>query len=69
MTIEKIFIDLELINDKTEIWILNSDMRVLAHGNWYQDDILEYTHCEVESFTWQNDNKIYIDVLKNTAAG
>lgn len=68
MTIGKIFIDLNLINDKTELWIRDSDMCVLAHGNWYHDNILEYTHCEVESFTWQNDNKIYIDVSRYTAA-
>lgn len=62
MTIEKLLIDTELINDNTDTWIRDTDMRVLAHGNWYQDDFLAYIHCEIESFTWQDDNKIYIDI-------
>ena len=62
MTIEKLYIDTKLINDSTEIWIRDSNMHILAHGNWYQDNILEYTHCEVESFTWQDDNKVFIDI-------
>lgn len=27
-----------------------------------QDNVLNYMHHEVESFTWQDDNKLYIDV-------
>lgn len=52
-----------LIKDNTEIFIRQGEgFHVLAHGNWYQDDILDYMHHEVESFTWQDDNKLYIDV-------
>lgn len=62
MTLEKIYY-MDLIKDNTEIFIRSDEgFQVLAHGNWYQDDILEYVHREVTSFTWQNDNKIYIDV-------
>lgn len=61
MTFEKLYI-MNLINDDTEIFIRNNDFNVLAHGNWYQDNVLNYMHHEVESFTWQDDNKLYIDV-------
>lgn len=61
MTISKIF-EVGLINDDTEVWIRDSEFHVLARGNGYQDNVLNYLPSEVESFTWQDDNKIYIDV-------
>lgn len=61
MKVREIF-EMDFINDFTEIFIRDIDFYVLAHGNWYQDDILKYTENDVDSFTWQNDNKIYIDV-------
>ena len=61
MTINKIF-ELGLIHDKTSIWIRDKELHVLAHGNWYQDHILEYEDRKVESFTWQDDNQFYIDL-------
>lgn len=51
-----------LINDDTNVWIRDSELRVLAHGNWYQDDIIKYEDREAESFTWQDDNHFYIDL-------
>ncbi len=60
MTLSKI-LELGLIKDNTKLWI-RKDLDVLAHGNWYQDNILEYMNREVESFTWQDDNNFYIDV-------
>lgn len=62
MTLEKIY-KMGLIKDNTEIFVRQGEgFRVLAHGNWYQDDVLNYMHHEIESFTWQDDNKLYIDV-------
>ena len=61
MTLRKIF-DLGLVNDDTEVWIRYPDLHFLAHGDWYQDNILEYLDHELESFTWQDDNNFYIDV-------
>ena len=62
MTIKQI-LETGLIKDDTEVWIRQGDgFHVLAHGNWYQDDILEHMNREVESFTWQDDNNFYIDV-------
>ena len=62
MTLEKIY-EMGLIKDNTEIFVRQGEgFHVLAHGNWYQDDVLNYMHHEIESFTWQDDNKLYIDV-------
>lgn len=61
MTVGKI-LEMGLINDKTEVWIRRSDFQVLAHGNWYQDNILHYIDREVECFTWQDDDNFYIDL-------
>ncbi len=62
MTLGKIY-DMGLIKDDTEIFIRQDEnFNVLAHGNWYQDNMLEYMHHEAESFTWQDDNKLYIDL-------
>lgn len=62
MTVKNI-LDLGLIKDDTEVFVrADEDFTVLAHGNWYQDNVLEYMQRKVTSFTWQDDNKIYIDV-------
>lgn len=55
-------INLSLVNDNTEIIIRNQDSRVVAQGNWYQDAIQDYLRAYVESFTWQDDNKLYINI-------
>ena len=61
LTLEKIY-NTGLVKDNTEIFIRDGELYVLAHGNWYQDNILNCMHHEVESFTWQNDDRLYIDV-------
>lgn len=62
MTVKKIN-EMGLIDDNTEIIIRQGEgFATLARGNWYQDDILAYSGNEVESFTWEDDNRIYIDV-------
>lgn len=61
MTVGNIF-EMGIAKDNTEVFIRDSEFHVLAHGNWYQDHILEYLHDEVESFTWQDDEMLYIDV-------
>lgn len=62
MTLEKISLTTELIEDDTIIYVRDKDMRVIAFGNWYQDNILDHMQDEIEFFTWQDDNKIYIDL-------
>lgn len=62
MTLSKIF-DMGLIQQDTQVWVRDSELHLLTHGNWYQDNILEYMNRELESFTWQNDGNIYIDVM------
>lgn len=61
MTLKKI-LELDLMNDDTKVWVRDADMCVLASGNWYQDNVLNYMHYDVESFTWQYDNNFYIDL-------
>ncbi len=62
MTVEMIG-EMGLIDDNTEIVIREGEgFDALSRGNWYQDDILAYEKHEVASFTWQDDNRIYIDV-------
>lgn len=62
MTVNKIFGELELVDDATEVFIGDENFPTMAHGNWYQDDVMEYAHSEVKSFTWQDDNKLYIEL-------
>ena len=59
MTLKKIWA-MGLIKDSTEVWVRDDDLNVLAHGNWYQDNILKYLDHELECFTWQDDNNFYI---------
>lgn len=61
MTLRKIF-DLGLVDDDTEIWVRDSDMRVLVHGDWERDLVLEYLDRELECFIWQDDDNFYIDL-------
>ncbi len=51
-----------LINSDTEIIIRDQDSHVVAQGNWCQDNILGYAYADIESFTWQDDNKLFIDL-------
>lgn len=63
MTVSKIF-EMEIVGDNTEIFIRrNEGFDILAHGNWFLDDVLTYTGHEVKSFTWQDNNEVYIDVI------
>jgi len=61
MTLKKIWA-MGLVDGGTEVWVRDPDLNVLAHGDWYQDNIQEYLHHELESFVWQDDNTIYIDL-------
>ncbi len=61
-SLSKIYTELGLIDDNTEVWIRDNDLHVLAHGNWYQDNVLNYLNSEVDFFTWQDDNNFYINI-------
>lgn len=60
MTVEKII--LMLAGDNTILYIRNQNFELITSGNWYQNNVLNYMYHEVESFTWQDDEKIYIDL-------
>ncbi len=53
---------LELAYGNYGLFIRDNDFSVLAHGNGYQDNVLDFLDAKIESFTWQDDNKIYIDI-------
>lgn len=62
MTVSEIIV-MDLIDNDTEIFIQSAKgPPVLAHGNWYHDQILDYGEHEVENFMWKDDNKLYIDL-------
>ena len=61
MTIERL-IDLGIINNTTEIYIRNMEFGLIAEGGWYQDSILEHLEDEIDSYTWQDDDKVYVDL-------
>ncbi len=63
MTLKRILTTTDLINDHTEIYIRNKDsFHVYAYGNWFQDCILDYMEHEITSFTWEDENTIFIDI-------
>lgn len=61
MTLEKIY-DMGLVKDDTRIYIRDELFHTIASGNWYQDNVLDHMTDEIECFTWQDDNELYIDV-------
>lgn len=61
MTISKLH-EAGLVKDSTKIIVRTGLFGVVAHGNWYMDNILEYMNKELESFTWQDDEKLYVDL-------
>lgn len=61
MTIEKL-IDMEIINDKTEIYVRDTDFGLITHGNWFQDNILDHVQDKIDRYSWQDDNRVYIDL-------
>lgn len=62
MTVQRIFEETGLIDDNTMICIRKGFSWVISKGYWYQHNILKYENREVESFTWEDDNKVYIDL-------
>lgn len=61
MTLERL-LDMGLVKDNTEIYIRDEEMYTIARGNWYQDKVLDHMADKIECFTWQDDNRLYIDV-------
>ena len=66
MTLENLLINhSELINDETFIYICDENTSsLLASGNWYQDNILDYTNNGISGFTCQDNNELYINIKK-----
>lgn len=63
MTLADIIIKGLTIGNNTHVCI-REDFHVLAHGNWYEDRVLEYLDCRVESVTWEDNGECYIDIKR-----
>ena len=67
MTTHELY-NLGIFKDNTEIFIRNdksaTGFEVLAKGYWYEDHMLDYfiEKYQIVSFTWQDDNRIYVDI-------
>ncbi|QHJ85066.1 MAG: hypothetical protein [Bacteriophage sp.] len=61
MKVQEILL-MDLVTDNTEIFIRNQNFGVLTQGKWYQKNVSGYLGYVVEGFTWQDDDKVYIDL-------
>ena len=62
MTIKKLF-DMGVINDTTTVYVLKKDFSDFrAKGNWFQDDIQEYSKRQINSYSWRDCNEVYVDL-------
>lgn len=50
-----------LINDETEITV-HDGRKILAVGNWYNDNIVKYIRTEISAFTWNKQGKLLINI-------
>lgn len=55
-------IEAEIVDNRVLIIIHDENLNMLAKGNWFMDSILKYIDRKAESFTWQDDDKLYITV-------
>ena len=62
MTLEKLLLESCLVNDQTKIIIRSGLFTAIAQGEWFTDRILGYMDEPIDSFTWEDENKLYIDL-------
>lgn len=53
---------LAITDDNTTVILRNNRFEPIARGKWYYDQIVDHSHDLVESFTWQDDNTLYIEL-------
>lgn len=63
MTIRNLYVS-GIVNDNTTVIIRDDDFHVITSGNWFEDNILNYQDREMEGFTWEKEDVIYIDILE-----
>ena len=62
-TVEDIILEHGVVDDNTEIIIRNEDsFEVLAVGHWYDDEVLAFEGRKVTFYSWQDNNKVIIEV-------
>lgn len=62
MTLKQLYVDYDLINDSTRIVVRDSELRFHTEGHWFSDNVLNYGNREIRSFTWQDDNTVFVEV-------
>lgn len=62
MTLEKLLLESCLVNDQTTIIIRSGLFAVMAKGEWFTDRILGYMDKPIDIFTWEKENKLYVDL-------
>lgn len=56
-----------IVDNSTEIIIRCEDsFHVIASGKRHEDNILNYIDTEIEGFTWEKENIIYIDIIESS---
>ena len=53
---------LSITDDNTTVILRNNRLEPIAIGKWYYDQIVDHSQDPVKSFTWHNDNTLYIDL-------
>jgi hypothetical protein len=65
MTVGNLIEKNSIIDDNTTIIIrCDTNFHVITSGNWYEDNILNYLNKEIEGFTWEKENIVYIDIIE-----
>ena len=53
---------LAITDDNTTVILRNNRLEPIARGKWYYDQVVDHSQDPVESFTWKDDNTLYIDL-------
>ena len=56
---------LAITDDNTTVILWNNGLEPIAIGKWYYDQIVDHSHDHVKSFTWKDDNTLYIDLKED----
>lgn len=65
MIVEDIIRDSIMVNDETKITLLDRAGHVLAVGEWYNDNVLQWSNAEILRFTYDGiKNKVRATVIE-----
>lgn len=65
MIVEDIIRDSIMVNDDTKLTLVDRDGHVLAAGEWFNDNVLEWSNAEILRFTYDGiKNKVRATVIE-----